>query len=65
MTVAMTSQRLVAHPPIGVNEAPGLHRVLHEGHQARPGRIWHPAQTDSTQAVFVDFHRHAHKGFGA
>src|SRR3990172_1629162 len=64
MTVAVTSQRLVTHPPVGMDEAAGLHRLLNKGHQARPGRIGHPAHPDSTHAVLVDLHRNSYEGFG-
>src|SRR5260370_16036311 len=39
MLVAFLLQRQVAEPPVGVDDAPWFHRVLHKGHQTLGGRI--------------------------
>ena len=50
MFVAVPPQGVVPHPAIGVDDTPGLDRLLHELQQTGPRRIGHALEADPTEA---------------
>src|SRR5947207_6371747 len=65
MLVAQRSKSVITPPPVRMHLRPGFDHLLHGGLQTLASRVGHPAQTDSTNALFGLLGRDDHQSFSA